>query len=107
MDLHGGSCVQDQKASGEEGQQPAHPCLQQQYSALGEGRMWRGVKLFSGLFLVSSLFLSLISPPKCFLSLSQWQEDMAWLCCHGVRGFGVKKGVQIVTQEAGGWGAGI
>lgn len=35
-----------------------------------------GAKLFSGLFLVSSLFPSLVPPPRCSLSLGQWQEEV-------------------------------
>lgn len=70
-----------------------------------------GVKLFPGLFLVSSLFPSLIFSPKCSLSLGQQQEEVAGpemallLWCE--RGFGVEEVVQMVTQEAGGRGAGI
>lgn len=73
--------------------------------------MRRGVKLFSGLFLVSSLFPSLIPLPKCSLSLGQWQEEVAGpemaLLSWCQRGFGVEEGVQLVTQEAGDQGAGI
>lgn len=89
------------QAAGEERERPARPCLQQQYSALGGGRTRGGAKLFSGLFLVSSLFPSLIPPPRCSLSLGQWQEEvlgpemasLSW--CE--RGLGVEGG------GAGGW----
>lgn len=72
--------------------------------------LW-GVKLFPGFFLVSSLFPSLISSPKCSLSLGQQQEEVAGpemallLWCE--RGFGVEEVGQMVTQEAGGRDAGI
>lgn len=53
-------------------------------------------------WLVSTLFPSLFSPPKCSLSLGQWQEEVAGpemalpLWCE--RGFGAQEVVQMVTQ---------
>lgn len=104
MDPHGGSPLRDQTGCwrGSDQLPPAAAAI------LSSG--WRqnavgSEALFPGLFLVSSLFPSLISLPKRSQSLGQRQEEVAGtkmalpLRCE--RGFGVEEAVQVVTLEAG------